>query len=124
MIWRRTSEEGVYRSWKWSAPAASPWEDAAKHGGGHPAAKTLRDLRIAEVTKLDLKIEDGKSDRLPGPAVSLLVQVPGPDPRTRLARGWKGSGDLGAAGGRPRRTSLPRPFVSWNGRTVSVPFAR
>ncbi len=35
------------------------WEDAAK-GIVEEAAKNLKDLRIAEVTKLDMKIEDGK----------------------------------------------------------------
>ena len=35
------------------------WEDAAKYAV-ETAGKTLRDLRIAEVTKLDMKIEDGK----------------------------------------------------------------
>ncbi|MBN1613839.1 MAG: dodecin domain-containing protein [Deltaproteobacteria bacterium] len=35
------------------------WDDAAK-GALMTAAQTLEDLRVAEVTKLDLKIEDGK----------------------------------------------------------------
>ena len=35
------------------------WEDAAK-AAVQTAAGTLRDLRIAEVVKLDVKIEDGK----------------------------------------------------------------
>jgi len=35
------------------------WEDAAKQVVEN-ASKKLRDLRIAEITKLDLKIEDGK----------------------------------------------------------------
>ena len=35
------------------------WEEAAKNAV-ETAGKTLRDLRIAEVTKLDMKIEDGK----------------------------------------------------------------
>ncbi len=35
------------------------WEDAAK-GVVEEAAKNLRDLRVAEITKLDLKIQDGK----------------------------------------------------------------
>lgn len=34
------------------------WEDAAKNAVA-AAAKTLRDLRIAEVAKLDMKVEDG-----------------------------------------------------------------
>lgn len=33
------------------------WDDAAKQAVG-TAAKTLEDLRVAEVTKLDMRIED------------------------------------------------------------------
>ena len=35
------------------------WEEAAK-GVVEEAANNLRDLRVAEITKLDMKIEDGK----------------------------------------------------------------
>lgn len=35
------------------------WEDAAR-AAVETAAKTMRDLRIAEVTRLDMKVEDGK----------------------------------------------------------------
>jgi flavin-binding protein dodecin len=35
------------------------WEDAAKVAV-ETAGKSLRDLRIAEVSKLDMKVEDGK----------------------------------------------------------------
>jgi flavin-binding protein dodecin len=35
------------------------WEDAAKTAV-ETAGKSLRDLRIAEVTKLDMKMENGK----------------------------------------------------------------
>jgi hypothetical protein len=35
------------------------WEDAAKKAV-ETAGKTLRDLRIAEITKLDMKIENNK----------------------------------------------------------------
>ena len=35
------------------------WEEAAK-GVVEEAAKNLRDMRVAEITKLDMKIEDGK----------------------------------------------------------------
>ncbi len=35
------------------------WEDAAR-SAVESAAKTLRDLRVAEVTKLDMKIDNGK----------------------------------------------------------------
>jgi flavin-binding protein dodecin len=35
------------------------WEEAAKNVA-ETASKSLKDLRIGEVTKLDMKIEDGK----------------------------------------------------------------
>jgi flavin-binding protein dodecin len=35
------------------------WEDAARNAV-KAAAGTLRDLRIAEIEKLDVKVEDGK----------------------------------------------------------------
>ena len=35
------------------------WEDAAR-SAVETAAKSLRDLRVAEVTKLDMKVENGK----------------------------------------------------------------
>lgn len=35
------------------------WEEAAKNAV-ETAGKTLRDLRVAEITKLDMKVENGK----------------------------------------------------------------
>jgi len=35
------------------------WEEAAKNAV-EAASKTLRDLRVAEITKFDLKVENGK----------------------------------------------------------------
>jgi flavin-binding protein dodecin len=39
--------------------SSSSWEDAATNAV-ETASKTLKDLRVAEITKLDLKIENGK----------------------------------------------------------------
>ena len=39
--------------------SAESWEKAAKNAVA-TAAKSLRDLRIAEITEFDMKIEDGK----------------------------------------------------------------
>lgn len=39
--------------------SSKSWEDAAAHAV-ETAARTLRDLRIAEVVKMDMKVEDGK----------------------------------------------------------------
>jgi dodecin len=53
------STESVYRVTEVIGTSAQSWEDAAKNAVG-TAAGTLRDLRIAEVVKMDVKIEDGK----------------------------------------------------------------
>lgn len=50
---------GVYRVTEIIGTSPTSWEDAARLAV-ETAAKTLRDLRIAEVSKLDMKVEDGK----------------------------------------------------------------
>ena len=50
---------GVYTVIELVGTSEISWEDAAKQVVEN-ASKKLRDLRIAEITKLDLKIEDGK----------------------------------------------------------------
>ena len=49
----------VYRVTEVIGTSPNSWEDAACNAV-KTAAKSLRDLRIAEVTKLDVKVEDGK----------------------------------------------------------------
>ncbi len=39
--------------------SSTSWEDAARMAV-ETAGKNLRDLRVAEVVKLDMKVEDGK----------------------------------------------------------------
>ena len=51
--------ESVYKIVEIVGSSSVSWEDAAKNAVER-AAKTLRDLRIAEITKLDMKIENGK----------------------------------------------------------------
>lgn len=53
------AESGIYRVTEIVGTSESSWEDAAKQAV-ETAGKSLRDLRIAEVTKLDCKIENGK----------------------------------------------------------------
>jgi dodecin len=53
------STESVYRVTEVIGTSAQSWEDAAKNAV-KTAAGTLRDLRIAEVVKMDVKIEDGE----------------------------------------------------------------
>ena len=50
---------GTYKIIELVGSSPASWEDAAKNAV-ETASKTLRDLRIAEVKELDLKIEEGK----------------------------------------------------------------
>jgi len=54
-----SKEGGVYRVTEIIGTSTKSWEDATCNAV-ETAAKTLRDLRIAEVTKLDVKVENGK----------------------------------------------------------------
>jgi flavin-binding protein dodecin len=56
---KSASTSSVYRVTELIGTSESSWEDAAKQAV-ETATKTLRDLRIAEVSKLDLVIVDGK----------------------------------------------------------------
>jgi len=53
------SANSVYRVTEIIGTSKESWEDAAKNAV-ETASKTLRDLRVAEVSKLDLVIDDGK----------------------------------------------------------------
>ncbi len=55
----KSADPGIYRVTDVIGTSKVSWEDAAKNAV-EAAAKSLRDLRIAEVGKLDMKIEDGK----------------------------------------------------------------
>ena len=56
---KKNSSDGVYRVIDVIGTSTQSWEDAAKSAVA-TASKSLRDLRIAEVSKLDLKVEGGK----------------------------------------------------------------
>ncbi len=51
--------ESVYKIIELVGTSEVSWEDAARNAV-ETAAQTLRDLRVAEITKLDMRIEDGK----------------------------------------------------------------
>ena len=59
MAKKSTPGEGVYRVTEVIGTSTKSWEDAAGNAVA-AASKTLRDLRIAEVSKLDMKVEGGK----------------------------------------------------------------
>jgi flavin-binding protein dodecin len=51
--------ESVYKIIRLVGSSSTSWEEAAKNAI-ETASKSLRDLRVAEIQKLDLKVEDGK----------------------------------------------------------------
>ena len=56
---KSASKSSVYRITELIGTSENSWEDTAKHAV-ETATKTLRDLRVAEVNKLDLVVVDGK----------------------------------------------------------------
>jgi len=55
----RKTDSGVYRVTEVIGTSIVSWEDAAS-SAVNAAARSLRDLRVAEVGKLDMKVENGK----------------------------------------------------------------
>jgi flavin-binding protein dodecin len=51
--------ESIYKIIELVGTSTVSWEDAAKNAV-ETAGKTLKDLRIADVTKMDMKIENNK----------------------------------------------------------------
>jgi hypothetical protein len=58
MATKKTSS-GIYRVTEIIGTSTVSWEDAAKTAV-ETASRTLRDLRVAEIVKLDLKVDGGK----------------------------------------------------------------
>ena len=56
---KSANTSSVYRVTELIGTSEKSWEDAAKNAV-ETATKTLRDLRVAEVSELDLVIVDGK----------------------------------------------------------------
>ncbi len=56
---KKSSSDGVYRVIDVIGTSRTSWEDAAKNAVT-TASKSLRDLRVAEISKLDMKVEGGK----------------------------------------------------------------
>jgi flavin-binding protein dodecin len=74
----------VYRVTEVIGTSGTSWEDAAAEAI-RTAAGTIRDLRVAEVVKQDIHLDEGGGDHLPHQA-SALVQV-----RTRALTPWPAS---------------------------------
>ena len=50
--------ESVYKVIELVGTSTASWEEAAKNAV-ETASKSLKDLRVAEITKLDMKVEGG-----------------------------------------------------------------
>jgi dodecin len=55
----KSSGEGVYRIVDVVGVSETSWEEAGRRAI-ETASASLRDLRVAEVTKMDMKVENGK----------------------------------------------------------------
>ena len=51
--------ESIYKVIELVGSSPVSWEEAAKNAV-ETASKSLRDLRVAEIVKLDMKVENGK----------------------------------------------------------------
>lgn len=51
--------KSVYKVIELVGTSPNSWEEAAKNAV-ETASKSLKDLRVAEITKLDMKVEGGK----------------------------------------------------------------
>lgn len=56
---KKKTDSGVYRVTEIIGTSPVSWEAAAKNAV-ETAGKSLRDLRVAEVAQLDMKVEGGK----------------------------------------------------------------
>lgn len=56
---KKTKSEGVYRIVDVVGVSETSWEDAGRRAV-NTAAGSLRDLRVAEVTKMDMRLDNGK----------------------------------------------------------------
>jgi flavin-binding protein dodecin len=55
----KDNDGGVYKIVEVVGVSNTSWEDAGRRAVA-TASESLRDLRVAEVTKMDMKVEDGK----------------------------------------------------------------
>lgn len=55
----KKSSPGIYRVTEIIGTSPVSWEDAAR-SAVETASRSLRDLRVAEIVKLDMKVSDGK----------------------------------------------------------------
>ena len=53
------SADSVYKITEIIGTSSTSWEEAAKNAV-ETASRTLRDVRVAEIVKLDVKVENGR----------------------------------------------------------------
>ena len=53
------SADSIYKITEVIGTSSTSWEEAAKNAV-ETASRTLRDLRVAEIVKLDVKVENGR----------------------------------------------------------------
>ena len=58
-IWRQVMADSVYKVVELVGTSSTSWEDAARNAV-ETAGKSLKNLRIAEISKLDVTVENGK----------------------------------------------------------------
>ena len=56
---KNKSADSVYKINEVIGTSSTSWEEAAKNAV-ETASRTLRDLRVAEIVKLDVKVENGR----------------------------------------------------------------
>jgi flavin-binding protein dodecin len=56
---KSSSDDGIYKIVELVGTSKTSWEDAGKKAV-ETAGQTLRDLRVAEIVKMDMKVVDGK----------------------------------------------------------------
>jgi hypothetical protein len=59
MAKKKKTSSGIYRVTEIIGTSTVSWEEAAR-SAVETASKTLRDLRVAEIVKLDMKVDDGE----------------------------------------------------------------
>lgn len=59
MATKKAGESSIYRVTEIIGTSPNSWEEAARTAV-ETAAESLRDLRVAEIKELDLKVEGGK----------------------------------------------------------------
>ena len=98
----------VYRIVDVVGVSETSWEDAGRNAV-ETAAGSLRDLRVAEVTKMDMKVENGKvTSRIPHACRAFLNAIRGLRPNPRYSHSVHDCHTSAVT--RPHRTSASLPL--------------